>query len=251
VESTIWHYPPDLMALMVDTVPRLVKGKRDLIAFFEGAGVEERHLSSLRERLRIDKDSVSKCAIARSILEAANKQTGDEGLRVRREIVKRVTQFMAFDTLYANDVLLARGGVQAIREFVRARDTATRLDEHLERERSQNMARARKDAEAKQTYLRDRECVRLDLASLFSEKDVWKRGRLLEKVLNRLFALDGVSIREAFALRLEDGGGIGEQIDGVVELDGHTYLVEAKWWHEALGVGDVSQHMIRVPSSPD
>lgn len=37
-----------------------------------------------------------------------------------------------------------------------------------------------------------------------------------------------------------------EQIDGVVEFDGHIYLVEMKWWSQPLGVADVSQHLVRV-----
>jgi restriction system protein len=31
-------------------------------------------------------------------------------------------------------------------------------------------------------------------------------------------------------------------------LDGHLYLIEAKWWGQNLGTGEVSQHTVRVAS---
>ena len=37
-----------------------------------------------------------------------------------------------------------------------------------------------------------------------------------------------------------------EQIDGAIELDGHLYLVEMKWWDSPLGVGETAQHLVRV-----
>ena len=83
------------------------------------------------------------------------------------------------------------------------------------------------------------------MGRLFGESDPVKRGKAIEGLLNRLFALYDISVREAFVLRV-DGQGIVEQIDGVVELDGELYLVEVKWWHVSLGPGDVAQHLVRV-----
>jgi restriction system protein len=37
-----------------------------------------------------------------------------------------------------------------------------------------------------------------------------------------------------------------EQIDGVIELDGHLFLVEMKWWESPLGPPEVSQHISRL-----
>ena len=53
-------------------------------------------------------------------------------------------------------------------------------------------------------------------------------------------------MRESFAIVSELGHGVIEQIDGVVELDGHIYLVEMKWLKELVGVSEVSQHLVRV-----
>jgi hypothetical protein len=125
MESTTWHYPPDLVERIVETAPRLVKGKLALISFFEGAGVSERVLGPLRLTVRQNPDSIKKFAIARRIVEAVNAE-GPAALRIRREIVKRIVEFTAFDQCYENDVMAARGGVAAIKELVDLKDNVTR-----------------------------------------------------------------------------------------------------------------------------
>jgi len=85
------------------------------------------------------------------------------------------------------------------------------------------------------------------LGRLFGETNSQKRGIELEKLLNELFALDGILIRESFTLRNEQGTPM-EQIDGVVLLDSTEYLVEIKWWTEPLGREQVAPHLVRVYS---
>jgi restriction endonuclease Mrr len=53
------------------------------------------------------------------------------------------------------------------------------------------------------------------------------------------------SHKEAFTITAEEGGVI-EQIDGAVEIDGRTYLVEMKWWQEPMGRAEVSPHLVSV-----
>jgi hypothetical protein len=68
----------------------------------------------------------------------------------------------------------------------------------------------------------------------------------LEGVLNSLFQVYGILIREAFALTGNDGEGVIEQIDGVIGIDGQLYLIEMKWWDKPIGVPEISQHLVRV-----
>ena len=68
--------------------------------------------------------------------------------------------------------------------------------------------------------------VRKALAALFSETNPQERGRNLEGVLNRLFELHGILVREAFLRVGDTGEGVIEQIDGVISLDGEIYLDE-------------------------
>jgi hypothetical protein len=62
-----------------------------------------------------------------------------------------------------------------------------------------------------------------------------------------VFALDGLLVRADFTIRLEDGT-TGEQIDGLISLDGHDYIVEMKWWRPAVGIEPVSRHLGRLYS---
>ncbi len=59
-----------------------------------------------------------------------------------------------------------------------------------------------------------------------------KAGLQLEKVLNRLFDLHGLSPREPFRVT-------GEQIDGSFELDHEIYLLEAKWKQDPIPESDL------------
>jgi len=66
------------------------------------------------------------------------------------------------------------------------------------------------------------ESIKQEFFTLHSEQTPQKAGIKFEKILNKLFALDGLAPREPFRVT-------GEQIDGSFELDHETYLVEAKW----------------------
>ncbi len=55
-----------------------------------------------------------------------------------------------------------------------------------------------------------------------------------------------ILVREAFTIKGHCGEGVIEQIDGLIELDGHLYLVEMKWWNAPIGVGDIAPHLVRV-----
>jgi restriction system protein len=91
-----------------------------------------------------------------------------------------------------------------------------------------------------------RDQVKADLFALFGEQDPHRRGKALEEVLNRLFEVEQILIREAFERRDQDTGRAIEQIDGAIELDGRVYLVEMKWWNQPLGRGEVASHLVRV-----
>ena len=68
----------------------------------------------------------------------------------------------------------------------------------------------------------------------------------MEQVLNELFRIYGIQIREAFSRNEEECKGTVEQIDGVIELDGEIYLVEMKWKEVPVDVNDVSRHLVRI-----
>jgi hypothetical protein len=69
--------------------------------------------------------------------------------------------------------------------------------------------------------------IKRDFFSLYQFETNQEAGFKFEKILNKLFALQGLSPRESFRV-------VGEQIDGSFELDHETYLVEAKWTKDPM-----------------
>lgn len=240
-----YHFPPELLELLTDTIPRLFRSKQAVLDFFRGAGTPAQYLDDWRAKLRSDRDSVKKHEIARDVLRRLN-EGGDRTLRQRREVIKRVSEFEDFSSCYDNDRLQAQGLVAQVRQLVNVKDSFTRMNIERERERKQRQEDYAKAVKAKQKEAVERTAIRDSFYKLFAEQDPWKRGKQLESVLNRLFAFAGFSVREAFTIKGDQGKGIVEQIDGVVELDGMLYIVEMKWWHEPIGRNEIAPHFVSV-----
>ena len=43
----VFHFPPDVFDAVVDAVPVMTRGKRDVLLFFQGCGVDRKYLRSL------------------------------------------------------------------------------------------------------------------------------------------------------------------------------------------------------------
>lgn len=241
----IHHYPPELLKLLVDTIPLLCPSKRDVLVFFKGAGVASTITADLAQKVATDKDSVNKYEIVREVLVRLNDK-GEATLRERREVLKRVVECEDFSTCWPNDQLKAKGLVGEIRRVVDVKDSFGRMRQEQEAERRQRIdPEQKRQAEQKERKAK-MEQVKKDLYALFGVTDPQKRGKQLEGVLNQLFRNAGILVREAFARIAPTGEGVIEQIDGVIEMDGEIYLVEMKWWDKPLGTGEVSQHLVRV-----
>lgn len=238
------HYPSELLELLVDTIPRLVRRRDAVLDFFLAAGVDKRTLADLRMRLAV-KDELGKFEITRTVLVRLN-EAGDAALRARREVVKRVTEWEDFSTCWDNEVLKARGLVAEVRRVVNVKDTFARLAQERDREASER----RKDREERIAALQARtlaiQSLKTRFAATFGIEDAARRGKALEPVLNEFFALGGLSVREAFHVVGVSGEGIVEQIDGAVEVDGRLYLVEMKWRAKPVGMPELASFMSKV-----
>lgn len=241
----IFHYPPELMNLLIETIPRICPYKKDVLLFFKGAGVSSTLTNDIDNQLKKDRDSINKYEIARKVLTRINEK-GEATLRERREILKRITEFENFSACWPEDQLEAKGFVSEIRQVINVKDAFTRINLEREAEQKKRLAEQQAKIEDAQQRKIKLAAVRRDLSALFTESNNQKRGKALEGILNRLFEASGILVREAFTLRGSQGEGIVEQIDGVVEIGDAPYLVEMKWWHEPLGVGEVSQHLVRI-----
>jgi restriction system protein len=136
--------------------------------------------------------------------------------------------------------------VAQVRELVNVKDAFTRIDIERQHERQRRLDEEKKKLEAARKRREELEQVKQSFFSLFSETNPYKRGKALEAVLNRYFKVSGISVSEAITLTGDPGSGIIEQIDGVVQLKGQLYLVEAKWEQETLGREKVASHLVRV-----
>lgn len=241
-----YHYMPDLVALLINTIPVLVRSKQDTVAFFRGAGVAAEHLADLQRRVAADRNSINKYDIVRTVIDRINAR-GDSDLRARREVVRRVVEWGDFSTCWPEKAVEARGYVAQVRELVGAKDAFTRMQQEYEQERQERLRPQREAAAAVERKRVERETLHRELGALFGMANPQRRGLAFERLLNRIFALDGLSVRESFALTT-DSGQIGEQIDGLIEHGLQPYLVEAKWWKTPLGVDGVAQHLVRVYS---
>lgn len=241
----IFHYPPELINLLIDTIPLLCRSKKDTILFFKGAGVDYQLYADLQNQINIDPKSINKYEIVRNILSRLNEK-GEATLRERREILKRVTEFEEFSTCWPNDQLKAKGLVAEIRKVIDVKDSFTRMKVEWEKERKKRTTEYEDTIQRQKRKKKEIDTAKKELYSLFNMNIPQERGKALEKVLNNLFNVFGILVKESFILVDEEGKGISEQVDGVVEIDGEIYLVEMKWTKDPIDRDSVSTHLVRT-----
>jgi len=240
-----FHYPPELLNLLKEALPRLCKSKKDLLLFFQGAGVSRDVLAPYTALLRANKDGCNKFSVAGELLARLN-EFGERSLRERRELLKRVTEFHDFSVCWENDQAPARGLVAQIRDLVNVKDSFTRMKIEREQERTARLAEREARSATEKEKNAKLAAAKSQVFALFTEPDAQRRGKALERALSSLFAAYGILVKEAFTVKGRCAEGVIEQIDGLVEVDGQLYLVELKWWNTALGTAEVSPHIVRV-----
>lgn len=241
-----YHYPPELFNLLVDTIPLLNKGKRDVVEFFRGAGISGGALREMASAVARDPDSVSKYKIVRHVLQDLN-QRGEATLRERRELLRRTVEFSNFDSCWPTDQMKAKGLIASIREIVGQKDAFTRMNQERERERRERIAAAEEANRAREKRIDQIRQARSKFYALFASSiSPQERGKRLEDALNGIFEAYGISVTGSFHVVGDAGEGIIEQIDGVIRLDGSLVFVEMKWYRQPVGRAEVSEHLVRL-----
>lgn len=241
-----FHYSPEIIQLLIKTIPLLCRSKKDVILFFQGAGVEFADLAEVTVIVRNNPSSINKFEIARNLITKINIH-GDSGLKVRREIIKRVVEFESFENCWENDQYKAKGLVTSIREAVNKKDAFTRMKQERDAERSERVAQQQTERSLAAERRKKLEAINQRLSALFMMDDKpQERGKLLEGVLNDLFRAYGILVREDFRRKAPDTAVVVEQIDGVIELDGTIHLVEMKWLNTSIGIGEFAPHLSRL-----
>lgn len=207
--TDVFHYPPELFQLLVETIPLLNRSKQSVFLFFKGAGVQECVYKDLSDRFDSDKNSINKYEICRVILTRINEKKNDF-VRERREVVKRVVEFESFTNCWPEDQYKAKGLVAEIRDVVHVKDAFTRMKqekESLQTKHSEEYSRKVQEVQKRAERIED---IKKDFYSLFSNTNPQERGKKLEGVLNSLFLIHGILAREAFARKGDNGEGIIE-----------------------------------------
>lgn len=207
-----YHFPPEVLNLLIDIVPLLCKSKDGVLMFFRGAGVSDSNMIDLAHRIKTDRENIGKYEIARTVLQRMNEK-GDSELRTRREVINRVVEYEDFSTCWPNDQLKAKGLISELRRVVNVKDSFTRMAQEREREKRERTDAKEAEVEARKRKVDQIDKVKTDLYALFSLEDQpQKRGKLLEVVLNSLFSTYGILIKEDFKRIETTGAGIIEQI---------------------------------------
>lgn len=243
--NNVFHYSPDLFELVVQTVPLLNRSKKSVLLFFKGAGVDETIFADITKTVETNKESINKFEICRTIIERINENS-DKHLRERREILKRITEFEAFSTCWENDQLKAKGLVAEIQKVVNVKDSFTRMNQERLREADKRKKEYQKKMVALKKHKANLQNIKNELCALFSAKNPHKRGKDLEKVLNGYFREYKILVKEDFKRTGEQGEGIIEQIDGIIDVDNTIYLVEMKWKKDSIGSEDIYAHLGRI-----
>lgn len=242
-----YHYPPELVAVLIETIPKLVKSKPLLLSFFRNAGVSTSILEPYAALIARDKNSVKMYDITRELLVTLNEQ-GDQALPIRSKLLQAVVDFEDFDTCcYENRRNEARGLVWKVREIINRKDAFTRINIERKQEKLKNIRE--KEAALVAEQKKKKECIKKvqsDLSSLIKNENPHKRGKALEKVLNELFACYDILVSEAFEVTGNNSEGIVEQIDGAIEFENHYYLVEMKWWQDTIGRKETAEHLVNL-----
>lgn len=206
----------------------------------------------VEEAFNADRNALNKFEMTRRLLTRLN-ELGDGALKVRRELVRRVVEFEDFTRCWDSDVLKAKGLVAEIRHTVQVKDSFTRMNQAREQAEDTLKAERERQRQAQLVQARARReriaGAKTRLFAVFAETDPHRRGKALEEALNGLFATYEILVEEDFR-RIADDGGVMEQIDGVIEVNDETFLVEMKWWSSAMGPAELAQHMSRTLLRP-
>jgi restriction system protein len=175
-----FHYPPDLFNLLVETIPRLCRSKKDTVLFFKGAGINAQITEPFLQKIIQDRDSIKKFEIVQSILTTLNEK-GEATLRERREVLKRVNEFEDFSACYPNDQLIAEGLVARVRSLINKKDSFTRMTLEVEKERKLRLEEKNAESERKRQKLEELNVIHKDLISLFGETNSQKTRKVTRR----------------------------------------------------------------------
>ena len=209
-------------------------------------------MAEVEQAFDTDRGAINKYEIARRLITRLN-ELGDRALAIRRELLRRVVEFEDFTRCWDSDVMKAKGLVAEIQRTVNVKDSFTRMRQARDQEAETVKGARDRERQAGLAAVKARReriaGAKANLFALLGETDPHRRGKALESALNNVFEAYEITVEENFR-RISDDGAVLEQIDGVIEVNDETFLVEMKWWSSNMGPSEVSRHISRILLGP-
>ena len=239
-----YHYPLEVLELLVATIPRLIKTRAGILEFFAEAGSPKELIAEWRAKLHQGRMGVSsKYHLVRGFLRDLNT-LGDDGQAVREEVLCRLARHADFSTGWEDDRQRAEELVTRIRELVGGTDAMppAACQEALTRQAHLKTDHARpKDNEHHSEAI---ETLKSDLDRALRAADPSERSTILGTVLPGLFRCHGVATRQVPAAPLTDAAVL-------IDFEEALFLVELRCSAKPLDFRQLAPHLVMLYGCPD
>jgi hypothetical protein len=222
-------FTEQIEVLIKDGIANLYWYKGDLQKAWLRSGVSQPLAKSISLETDPEGRTLSKRKQMDRLYEELRSADLNRRLEVSRNFVRTLVEhknFVPQDPRHRIEI--AERVALKLREVIRIQDC-----EREERDR------VKRDADRpKRTYQQDLERVREAFEKALSLSPQQK-GYELEKIFVDLMRISGIPVEEPFRI-------VGEQLDGAIKYDGHYYLVELKWFAEALEPNHIGSFYFKV-----
>jgi restriction system protein len=237
-----YHYPLEVLELLVATIPRLIKTRAGILEFFAEAGAPKELIAEWRAKLHQGRMGVSsKYHLVRGFLRGLNT-LGDDGQAVREEVLRRLARHADFSTGWEDDRQRAEELVARIRELAGETDAGTWNTACHEALTRQAPLETGQDSEHPLTGL---EALKRDLYRAFRVTDPAERRAILDSVLPRLFTCHDIPTRQATAAPPVDDAAV------LIDFEEALFLVELRWSDRPLDFRQLAPHLVTLYGCPD
>lgn len=223
-------FTEQIEVLIKDGIANLYWYKGDLQKVWLRSGVPQPLTMQISQDTDADGKTLSKRKQMDRLYEELRTADLDRRLEVSRNFVRTLIEhknFVPQDPRHRIEI--AERAALKLRELIRVQ----------EKEREDNdRARRRAASVPKKTYQQDLETVRIEFEKAHSLTPQQK-GYALEKLFVDLMRISGIPVEEPFRI-------VGEQLDGAIKHDGHYYLVELKWFAEAIEPKHIGSFYFKV-----
>lgn len=223
-------FTEQIEVLIKDGIANLYWYRGDLRKAWIRGGVSSALADKISTEKGFDGNGLSKRKQMDRLYEELRNADFNKRLEISRNFVRILIEhknFVPQDSRHRIEV--AERAALKLRELIREQEVASDQKES---------ARRQSVATTKKSYHQELEAVRemFDKANTLSGQE---KGYALEKIFVNLMRISQIPVEEPFRI-------IGEQLDGAIKHEGDYYLVELKWFAEALEPKHIGSFYFKV-----